>query len=54
MLSQEQKFKALSVAVDVAKKYAESSSEKVTPGFVLEDFFRYYVRLVEEIQDDKS
>jgi len=54
MLSKDQKFTALNIAVEVAKKYAENSSERVTPGMVLEDFFKTYVRLAEEIQDDKS
>lgn len=53
MLSKDQKLAALSLSVEIAKKYAESPADKITPAAVMEDFYQRYVKLCEEILNDK-
>lgn len=54
MATKDQKFRALEEAIKIAKEHARGGSEKVTPDYVIEESYKTIVKLMDEVESDKS
>ena len=54
MLTKKQKYIALNEAVKITREFSRGGSDKLTPGYVLEETYRAMIKLNEEIEASES
>lgn len=54
MADRKQKYAALNEAIKTAREFARGGSDKLTPGFVLEETYNLIVKLTDQIDQETS
>ncbi len=51
-MTKEDKYEALNEAIAIAKEHAKGGSEKITPGYALQEAYKIITKMMMEIEQE--